>query len=187
MKKFILSKSMLCLFLLGMACKAFGAQVETIELSLLSKFAGATWYNAEGSVATSGWTNKLVTNNTTPAITLQAPEGQNVMGWYTKTSGRWPALQAGHKYTITAPEGYGFTGYVLTTQATTSGNKDTFTYTTAEGQTESVQQNTSDSKITISGLNRISTITIDLTDYNVSSTSGIAISGLDVVLEAERD
>ena len=100
---------MLCLFLLGMVCNAFGAQVETIELSLLSKFAEATWYNAAGSVVSSGWTNKLVTNNTTPAITLQAPEGQNVLGWYSKNSGRWPALQAGHKYTITAPEGYGFT------------------------------------------------------------------------------
>lgn len=165
---------------MALLCNVAWAQTPSLELSLLSKFAGATWYNAAGAVATSGWTNKLVTTNTSPAITLQAPEGKNVLGWYSKTSGRWPALQAGNVYTITIPEGYGFTGYTLTTQATTSGNKSTFTYTTAEGQVESVTQQTSDSKVIVTGLELISTITIDLTNYNVSSTSGIAISGLDV-------
>ena len=171
------------LLMLAMMLPCLGVWAETIELSLLSKFAGANWYTAEGSVANSGWTNKLVTNNTIPAITLQAPEGENVLGWYSKNSGRWPALQAGHVYTITVPEGYGFKGYALTTQATTVNNKDTFTYTTSEGQVESVIQQTSDSKVTVTGLDNIRTITIDLTDYNVSSTSGIAISGLDVTVE----
>lgn len=172
-------KSMLCL-LMVLLCNVAWAQTTSLELSLLSKFAGATWYNAAGNVVTSGWTNKLVTTNTSPAITIQAPEGKNVMGWYTKTSGRWPALQAGNVFTITIPEGYGFTGYTLTTQSTTVNNKSTFTYTTAEGQVESVTQQTSDSKIVVTGLELINTITIDLSKYSISGTHGIVISGLDI-------
>ena len=181
MNRFILSKSMLCLFLVGMLYNVVGAKAQSIELSLLSKFAGATWYNAEGSVVTSGWTNKLVTN-TDPAVTIQAPEGKNVMGWYTKASGRWPALQAGNVFTVRVPQGYEFTGYTLTTQATTASNKSTFTYTTAEGQTESVTQQTSDSKVIVEGLHT-SEIIIDLTNYRVSGTHGIAISGFDVTVQ----
>ena len=164
-----------------MLCNVVGAKAQSIELSLLSKFAGATWYNAAGNVVTTGWTNKLITI-TDPAVTIQAPEGKNVMGWYTKTSGRWPALQAGNVFTVRVPQGYEFTGYTLTTQATTVSNKSTFTYTTAEGQTESVTQQTSDSKVIVEGLNT-SEIIIDLTNYSVSGTHGIVISGFDVTVQ----
>jgi sialidase-1 len=159
------------------------AWAETTELSsLLTKL--STWYNAAGNAVTSGWTNKVVTN-TSPVITIQGPEGENVIGWSTSNGVRRPWLKAGYSYTITVPEFYGFTGYTLITQSTTVDNKSTFTYTTSEGQVESVTQQTSDSKVTITGLEKIRTITLDLTNYTKFDDHGVLISGLDVTVETD--
>ena len=74
-----------------------------------------TWTLYNGNAHTTGWGYKVVTNTTTPQITLQREGNTNDLGWSTKNSIRYPYLVRNKTYLITIPEEYKIIEYCIQT------------------------------------------------------------------------
>ena len=175
---------------MALVCNVTWAQTQsqaTQPLSLTAnefqKAAGKSTWTYHGITNSGGWYGKFVTG-TIPALTAESTDMEaNNIGW----SNNRPWIKAGYTYNLTLPEGYLFDSYKLTTQSTSSGYTNTFTYTTAEGTATSENQTVGSNKtITVTGLST-QTITLAPNGDATASNYGILIVELAITYKKEDD
>ena len=140
-------------------------------------FANGSWTYHTGS--SGSWYGKAVAK-TEPVLTVEVNE--NAIGWSTKDGIRRPWLKAGYTYTISLPEDCRIVSYKLTTQSTSSGYSNTFTYTSSEDgnvSTSESQTVNTDKTVEVSGLSNQS-IEITINGSAGSANYGILFTGLEV-------
>ena len=175
---------------MALLCNVAWAQSQTQATQPLSltadefqKADGKSTWTYHGTTNSGGWYGKFVTG-TIPALTAESTDMEaNNIGW----SNNRPWIKAGYTYNLTLPEGYLFDSYKLTTQSTSSGYTNTFTYTTAEGTATSENQTVGSNKtITVTGLST-QTITLAPNGDATASNYGILIVELAITYKKEDD
>ncbi len=149
------------------------------EKTLTVTFAGAAWSNES-----SGYYEQIVTN-TTPAVTVRTADGSKSVGYSTISGVKHPYLLHNNNFIISIPAPYKIAGYSLTYKAHDFGSNKTFTYTTAQGDTqETITQNGVEKTLTVTGLNN-SEIAIKVSDN--SSKAGVIITALEITYVEATD